>query len=129
MPIRSYSDDRIWAEAIIPNAGVNSNAISVPKDTKAMTVYLIAITGTSVNIQSLVPRRDIEGGAETWMDVWSFDPGDATLTQVGGVNFIGPNKAITVPMAGLGGGVIRLVSQAAEAAARTIVVAFQGFQG
>jgi len=129
MPIRSYAFEMDWGIFTIPITGTDSNILGVPKDAKAMALYIPALEGaTTLKIQSMVPRVDLEGAAEVFMDVYAFDPGDGTMTLVG--LLVGPDRCVVIPTAGMSGGAIKLVASGAQtSAARTIVAAWYGFQG
>lgn len=103
----SFAWDGLITYARFSDASANSEAFVMPKAVGSVTFFIGALDGVStVKVQALDPQDKT-----TWRDVFSFDPGDGTMTLVGAMP---ESQCTVVPASALGTGVFRLVASNAQ---------------
>jgi hypothetical protein len=122
--VANHPSDAVPGKVLIPIAGgtVNSEPFPVPKGSIVMQIHVPALTGaTTVKLQALEPP-DSDVDTDTWRDVSCFNLADGTLIALDGI----AEDAVTVlPVAAVGGGVLRFVATNSQAAAPVYIrVAF-----
>lgn len=118
--LRNYSFPGVGQVLTIPLGSTDSNIFTIHEIPHSVMVQIPAtMTGTSVKLQKMLWRADLEAGAEVFADLWTFDSGAGTVIQL---NVVAADfgKAIQINGDDIGSGVFKFVSQAAEAAARSL---------
>lgn len=94
----------------------NSSSFIVPRAAGAITIFMPALDGSTITakIQALSPLDN-----STWSDVYSYDPGDGTMTLVGAL----PEAQTTViPASAIGSGVFRFVASGSQTTAVSVPI-------
>lgn len=120
----SYGWDIVPGDVAMPATGetVNSAPFSVPKGAFSLAIHAPTsfVGGGTVKIQSLDP--DDDQAAEAWRDVQWVNLADGTFIAA---DQIPQNKVTTIPVAAIGGGVLRFVATTDQSGAATVIkVAF-----
>lgn len=117
---------KVWNSPIdsvvIPNAGTASDAFSMPDNALGVTFHFPTLTN-AVKIQTLTPK-DGDQDTDVWTDLSTVLTGGAAIT-ISTVSGFATGTAVGMDAGVLGGGVFRFVSAGAEAAARTIRIAWR----
>jgi formate-dependent nitrite reductase membrane component NrfD len=100
-----------------PGETVNSAAFTVPRGAYTMTVHCPALaSAATVAIQVLEPQGD-----DQVTDAWRTASSVAGVTLTAYTGMVLTNTASTIPIAALGGGVMRFVASATQAGAPTVI--------
>jgi hypothetical protein len=123
------SFDGIKRAATILNGGNRSNAINIPRNVAAMTVWIPSAFDGSIALQLLLPDQP-EG--TTWVNAYDFVD-TTTPVQVAWTPVL--SSAVTLKANTFGGGTARFASYSSlpstdqnQSADRLIYVFFSGFQ-
>jgi hypothetical protein len=114
-----YGWNTVPVNVAMPISGgtVNSAPFSVPMDAFSLAIHTpTSLGGATVKLQSL--DHDTDQVTEVWRDVSCFNLADGTFTALDGI----PENAVTtLPITATGGGVLRFVASATQAASPSTI--------
>jgi hypothetical protein len=125
---QAYTFDALIDRIPMPESGgtTSSGSFRVPKGAKVVTIYTPDLaTSTSLVLYGLMPSTTVEA-SQSWVALEVFSLVDGSLVALDGLT---ESKAITLPVAALGGGLLKFVAADTQAGAPTTIHLVWGRDG